>query len=170
MMTIPNMPFLLWHGRLVQEEEERQTKKKYKNKSKIKKRIRSKRRRRKSEEKKNKEKKNKREETSQPSSTDLQVFQTKNFKIFVAMNFLQVFDVTVSSNFFAIYERSLLGHDAWPQIARTMIVGASFILPQVFAFSMTPWVAKIGSYNVIMCVCLCFVVVIAIGILLFGRW
>ena len=59
--------------------------------------------------------------------------KSPNFRIFVAMNFLQVFDVTVSSNFFAIYEKNLLGHDAWPQGVRSIIVGASFLLPQVLS-------------------------------------
>ena len=81
-----------------------------------------------------------------------QVVKSPNFRIFVAMNFLQVFDVTVSSNFFAIYEKNLLGHDAWPAGARSVIVGASFLLPQVFAITMTPFVAQYGSYTVIMCV------------------
>ena len=79
-----------------------------------------------------------------------QVIKQKNFLFFVAMNFLQVFDVTVSSNFFVIYERNLLGADAWPKVARTVIVSASFLLPQVFVISVAPLVTKHGSYRVIM--------------------
>lgn len=80
----------------------------------------------------------------------LQVARNPSFLTFVAMNFLQVFDVTVSAGFFVIYERHLLGDNAWPAFARVFVIGCSFLLPQVFVFSVTPLVARIGSYKVIM--------------------
>eukprot|EP00042_Codosiga_hollandica_P054766 m.749147 g.749147 ORF g.749147 m.749147 type:complete len:372 (+) comp58974_c0_seq40:783-1898(+) len=80
----------------------------------------------------------------------LQVIRNRNFVVFILMNFLQVFDVTVSAGFFVIYERHLLGDNAWPASARMFVIGASFLLPQVFVFSVTPLVAKWGSYRVIM--------------------
>jgi hypothetical protein len=80
-----------------------------------------------------------------------QVARMRNFIIFVMMNFLQVFDVTVSAGFFVIYERHLLGgSNAWPAASHLFVIGASFLLPQVFVFSVTPLIVKYGSYAVIM--------------------
>ncbi len=80
----------------------------------------------------------------------LQVVRNSNFLVFVAMNFLQVFDVTVSAGFFVIYERHLLGDNAWPPAARLFVIGASFLMPQIFVIFIAPVIAKLGSYRVIM--------------------
>jgi len=51
----------------------------------------------------------------------LQIIRQRNFVVFVATNFLQIFDVTVASAFFVIFERHLLGASALSTEVRGII-------------------------------------------------
>ncbi|KAM9098762.1 transmembrane protein 180-like isoform 1-T1 [Sarcophilus harrisii] len=60
-----------------------------------------------------------------------QILTQKNFLLFLAMNFFQVFHLTVFSNFMMIFADNLIPKDAFSSSMRSIMYGAGFICPQV---------------------------------------
>lgn len=79
----------------------------------------------------------------------LQILRQRNFALFVATNFLQIFDVTVASAFFVIFERHLLGDGGLSAEARGVIQGSAFVLPQVICLATAPLLQRYGSGRLI---------------------
>lgn len=61
-----------------------------------------------------------------------QILINRDFQLFVLMNFFQVFMLAFFNNFTMIFTEHLIPPDALPSLAKSIMYGAGFILPQVF--------------------------------------
>ncbi|CAK8698084.1 transmembrane protein 180-like [Clavelina lepadiformis] len=80
-----------------------------------------------------------------------QILQNRNFLAFVFMNFFQVFHTTFCSNFLLIFGSHLIPKNALPSIARSIVFGSSYMLPQLFVLLGGQVIRKLGAYRVVMC-------------------
>lgn len=62
-----------------------------------------------------------------------QILTNRDFQLFVTMNFFQVFMLAFLNNFTMIFTEHLIPPDALPSLAKSLMYGAGFILPQVNA-------------------------------------
>ncbi|KAF3814201.1 hypothetical protein GH733_017817 [Mirounga leonina] len=72
-----------------------------------------------------------------------QILTQKNFRLFLIMNFLQVFHLTFFNNFMMIFADNLIPKDVLPSSIRSIMYGAGFICPQ-------SWLKKFGYYKIIL--------------------
>lgn len=59
------------------------------------------------------------------------ILTQKNFRLFLIMNFFQVFHLTFFNNFMMIFADNLIPKDVLPSSIRSIMYGAGFICPQV---------------------------------------
>lgn len=64
-----------------------------------------------------------------------QILINRDFQLFVLMNFFQVFMLAFFNSFTIIFTEHLIPPDALPSMAKSVMYGAGFILPQVLLFS-----------------------------------
>ncbi|XP_077988199.1 transmembrane protein 180-like [Glandiceps talaboti] len=79
-----------------------------------------------------------------------QIIKQKNFLMFVMMNFCQIFHVTNSMNFLAIFGDALIPREDLRDVIRQCVYGSTFIIPQVLTLLGSNLVGKLGSYKVIL--------------------
>lgn len=63
-----------------------------------------------------------------------QILINRDFQLFVLMNFFQVFMLAFFNSFTMIFTEHLIPADALPSMAKSIMYGAGFILPQVLLF------------------------------------
>ena len=64
-----------------------------------------------------------------------QILTNREFQLFVAMNFFQVFMLAFFNNFTLIFAEHLIPPDVLPSLAKSIMYGAGFICPQVLSLS-----------------------------------
>ncbi|XP_068941028.1 transmembrane protein 180-like isoform X1 [Petaurus breviceps papuanus] len=79
-----------------------------------------------------------------------EILTQKNFLLFLAMNFFQVFHLTFFSNFMMIFADNLIPKDAFSSSMRSIMYGAGFICPQFLVLISHSWLTKFGYYKVIL--------------------
>ncbi|XP_038619155.1 transmembrane protein 180-like [Tachyglossus aculeatus] len=79
-----------------------------------------------------------------------QILTQKNFLLFLAMNFFQVFNVAFFNNFMMIFADNLIPKDALSSSVRSVMYGAGFICPQCLVLISHSWLKKFGYYKVIL--------------------
>ncbi|XP_068102904.1 transmembrane protein 180-like [Hyperolius riggenbachi] len=79
-----------------------------------------------------------------------QILTQKNFLLFVAMNFFQVFHATFCSNFMMIFADNLIPKDALPSTVRSIMYGAGSIFPQILILVSHSLLSNHGYYKVIL--------------------
>lgn len=60
-----------------------------------------------------------------------QIVKNRDFRVFVLMNFCQVFILAFFNNFTMIFAEHLIPPDVLPSLAKSIMYGAGFICPQV---------------------------------------
>ncbi|XP_071797602.1 transmembrane protein 180-like [Asterias amurensis] len=99
----------------------------------------------------------KQEESSKHPSSKLlawtqfkQIVTEKNFLRFVTMNFCQILHCTYEANFLSIFADQLIPSTDITPLARRMLYGSAFILPQVLVLVLGPVAGKFGYYKVLL--------------------
>ncbi|XP_046848994.1 transmembrane protein 180-like [Xenia sp. Carnegie-2017] len=103
--------------------------------------------------------------STQPSWLKLtfQICRQRNFVCFVIMNFLQIFHITYSSNFFLIFAEVLMGSQL-PAFVRSVLAGSTYLIPQILGILANPFIVRYGSYHIIL---FSFYVKLALAVFLF---
>ncbi|KAJ8383974.1 hypothetical protein AAFF_G00212180 [Aldrovandia affinis] len=78
------------------------------------------------------------------------ILKQRDFRLFVLMNFFQVFMVAFCNNFTLIFAERLIPADALPSLGRSLMYGAGFICPQVLVLSSQRLLQKFGYYRLIL--------------------
>ncbi|EPY74538.1 hypothetical protein CB1_001982024 [Camelus ferus] len=78
-----------------------------------------------------------------------QILTQKNFRLFLIMNFFQVFLLTFN-NFMMIFADNLIPKDVLPSSVRSVMYGAGFIYPQCLVLISQSWLKKFGYYKIIL--------------------
>ncbi|KAM9305141.1 transmembrane protein 180-like [Gastrophryne carolinensis] len=79
-----------------------------------------------------------------------QIMTQRNFIVFVAMNFFQVFHSNFCSNFMMIFADNLIPKDALPSFVRSVMYGAGSIFPQLLVLVSHSLLSRIGYYKLIL--------------------
>ncbi|XP_017277338.1 transmembrane protein 180 isoform X2 [Kryptolebias marmoratus] len=79
-----------------------------------------------------------------------QILINRDFRLFVLMNFFQVFMLAFFNNFTMIFTDHLIPPDVLPPLAKSVIYGAGFILPQLLVLSSQRLLHQIGYYKIIL--------------------
>ncbi|KAG8513514.1 Transmembrane protein 180 [Galemys pyrenaicus] len=79
-----------------------------------------------------------------------QILTQKNLRLFLIMNFFQVFHLTFFSNFMMIFAENLIPRDVLPSSLRSIMYGAGFICPQCLVLISQSWLKKFGYYKIIL--------------------
>ncbi|KAM7386858.1 hypothetical protein PAMA_009475 [Pampus argenteus] len=79
-----------------------------------------------------------------------QILTNRDFKLFVFMNFFQVFILAFFNNFTMIFAEHLIPPDVLPSLARSVMYGAGFICPQLLVLSCEKLLRGIGYYRIIL--------------------
>ncbi|XP_076020638.1 transmembrane protein 180-like [Genypterus blacodes] len=79
-----------------------------------------------------------------------QILTNRDFQLFVAMNFFQVFILTFFSNFTLIFAEHLIPPDALPPLAKSLMFGAGFMCPQLLVLSCQKLLHGVGYYRIIL--------------------
>nr|XP_020760079.1 transmembrane protein 180-like isoform X4 [Odocoileus virginianus texanus] len=79
-----------------------------------------------------------------------QILTQKNFRLFLIVNFFQVFHLTFFSNFMMIFVDNLIPTDVLPSSIRSIMYGAGFICPQCLVLISQSWLRKFGYYKMIL--------------------
>ncbi|XP_070635890.1 transmembrane protein 180-like isoform X3 [Bos indicus] len=79
-----------------------------------------------------------------------QILTQKNFRLFLIVNFFQVFHLTFFSNFMMIFVDNLIPTDVLPSSIRSIMYGAGFICPQCLVLISQSWLRKFGYYKIIL--------------------
>ncbi|NXA07125.1 MF13A protein, partial [Sapayoa aenigma] len=79
-----------------------------------------------------------------------QIMTEKNFLIFVAMNFFQVFHLAFYNNFMIIFADNLIPKDVLSSSVRSIMYGAGFICPQCLVLLSHALLKRFGYYRVIL--------------------
>ncbi|XP_037544297.1 transmembrane protein 180-like [Nematolebias whitei] len=79
-----------------------------------------------------------------------QILINRDFQLFVLMNFFQVFMLAFFNSFTMIFTEHLIPPDALPSMAKSVMYGAGFILPQLLVLSSHRLLLKIGYYKIIL--------------------
>ncbi|XP_043945558.1 transmembrane protein 180-like isoform X1 [Protopterus annectens] len=79
-----------------------------------------------------------------------QIVMQRNFVLFVAMNFCQVFHLAFMNNFMMIFVEHLLPTEAFPSFVKSIMYGAGFICPQILVLCSHSLLGKLGYYRVIL--------------------
>ncbi|XP_038064164.1 transmembrane protein 180-like [Patiria miniata] len=93
-----------------------------------------------------------------------QIVCERNFLFFVTMNFCQIFHIIYEANFLAIFADQLIPSTDLPPLARRMLYGSAFVIPQVLVLILGPVAGRMGYYKVIL---LSFIIKIASGATMF---
>lgn len=80
-----------------------------------------------------------------------QILSGHNFRMFVLMNFFQVFMLAFFSNFTLIFTDHLIPQDILPPLAKSLMYGAGFICPQILVLSSQSLLLSLGYYQMILC-------------------
>ncbi|MCI4391787.1 hypothetical protein PGIGA_G00138460 [Pangasianodon gigas] len=79
-----------------------------------------------------------------------QILTNRNFQLFVAMNFFQVFLLAFFNNFAMIFADHLIPPDALPSLAKSIMYGAGFICPQLLVLCSQYLLHAMGYYCIIL--------------------
>ncbi|XP_013865575.1 transmembrane protein 180-like [Austrofundulus limnaeus] len=79
-----------------------------------------------------------------------QILSNRDFQLFVLMNFFQVFMVAFFNNFTMIFTERLIPQDALSSLAKSVMYGAGFILPQLLVLCSHSLLLKLGYYKIIL--------------------
>ncbi|XP_007516672.1 transmembrane protein 180 [Erinaceus europaeus] len=79
-----------------------------------------------------------------------QILTQRNFRLFLIMNFFQVFHLTLVSNFMMIFADHLVPRDVLPSPIRSIMYGAGFLCPQCLVLVHQSWLKKFGYYKLIL--------------------
>uniref|UniRef100_A0A8B9F375 Transmembrane protein 180 n=1 Tax=Amazona collaria TaxID=241587 RepID=A0A8B9F375_9PSIT len=79
-----------------------------------------------------------------------QIMTEKNFLLFVAMNFFQVFHLAFCNNFMMIFADNLIPKDVLSSSLRSIMYGAGFICPQCLVLLSHTSLKKFGYYRIIL--------------------
>ncbi|XP_061223487.1 transmembrane protein 180-like isoform X4 [Neopsephotus bourkii] len=79
-----------------------------------------------------------------------QIMTEKNFLLFVAMNFFQVFHIAFCNNFMMIFADNLIPKDVLSSSLRSIMYGAGFICPQCLVLLSHASLKKFGYYRIIL--------------------
>ncbi|XP_051905493.1 transmembrane protein 180-like [Hippocampus zosterae] len=79
-----------------------------------------------------------------------QILINRDFRLFVFMNFFQVFMLAFFSNFTLIFAEHLIPPDMLSPMARSIMYGAGFICPQLLVLSCDRLLHSLGYYRIIL--------------------
>ncbi|XP_044186754.1 transmembrane protein 180-like [Thunnus albacares] len=79
-----------------------------------------------------------------------QILTNRDFKLFVVMNFFQVFILAFFNNFTMIFAEHLIPPDVLPSLAKSVMYGAGFICPQLLVLSCGKLLHDVGYYRIIL--------------------
>uniref|UniRef100_A0A1A8RG49 Transmembrane protein 180 n=1 Tax=Nothobranchius rachovii TaxID=451742 RepID=A0A1A8RG49_9TELE len=79
-----------------------------------------------------------------------QILTNRDFQLFVLMNFFQVFMLAFFNNFTMIFTEHLIPPDVLPSLAKSIMYGAGFILPQLLVLSSQRLLQDFGYYKIIL--------------------
>ncbi|XP_068574947.1 transmembrane protein 180-like [Cebidichthys violaceus] len=79
-----------------------------------------------------------------------QIVSNRDFRLFVYMNFFQVFLLAFFNNFTMIFAEHLIPPDVLPSLAKSIMYGAGFICPQLLVLSCQRLLQDLGYYRVIL--------------------
>ncbi|XP_057673012.1 transmembrane protein 180-like [Corythoichthys intestinalis] len=79
-----------------------------------------------------------------------QIFINRDFRLFVLMNFFQVFMLAFFNNFTLIFTEHLIPPDVLSSLARSVMYGAGFICPQLLVLSCNRLLHSVGYYRIIL--------------------
>ncbi|MCJ8746025.1 hypothetical protein PDJAM_G00137040 [Pangasius djambal] len=79
-----------------------------------------------------------------------QILTNRNFQLFVAMNFFQVFLLAFFNNFAMIFADHLIPPDVLPSLAKSVMYGAGFICPQLLVLCSQYLLHVMGYYCIIL--------------------
>ncbi|XP_077474497.1 transmembrane protein 180-like isoform X3 [Stigmatopora argus] len=79
-----------------------------------------------------------------------QIFMNRDFRLFVLMNFFQVFMLAFFSNFTLIFAEHLIPPNVLSSLARSVMYGAGFICPQLLVLSCNRLLHSVGYYRIIL--------------------
>ncbi|XP_019724371.1 transmembrane protein 180-like isoform X2 [Hippocampus comes] len=79
-----------------------------------------------------------------------QILINRDFRLFVLMNFFQVFMLAFFSNFTLIFAEHLIPPDMLSPMARSIMYGAGFICPQLLVLSCDRLLHSLGYYRIIL--------------------
>ncbi|XP_077389466.1 transmembrane protein 180-like isoform X2 [Festucalex cinctus] len=79
-----------------------------------------------------------------------QILTNRDFRLFVLMNFFQVFMLAFFSNFTLIFTEHLIPPHVLSSLARSVMYGAGFICPQLLVLSCDRLLHSLGYYRIIL--------------------
>ncbi|XP_044036976.1 transmembrane protein 180-like [Siniperca chuatsi] len=79
-----------------------------------------------------------------------QILTSRDFQLFVLMNFFQVFMLAFFNNFTMIFAEHLIPPDVLPSLAKSIMYGAGFICPQLLVLSCQRLLHGLGYYRIIL--------------------
>lgn len=79
-----------------------------------------------------------------------QILSNRDFLLFVAMNFCQVFILAFFNNFTLIFTEHLIPPNVLPSLAKSIMYGAGFICPQLLVLSCQRLLQNVGYYRIIL--------------------
>ncbi|KAM9843872.1 transmembrane protein 180-like [Aulostomus maculatus] len=79
-----------------------------------------------------------------------QILINRDFRLFVIMNFFQVFMLAFFNNFTMIFSEHLIPPGALPSLAKSIMYGAGFICPQLLVLSCERLLHGLGYYRIIL--------------------
>nr|XP_057905828.1 transmembrane protein 180-like [Doryrhamphus excisus] len=79
-----------------------------------------------------------------------QILINRDFRLFVFMNFFQVFMLAFFSNFTMIFAEHLIPPDVLSSLAKSIMYGAGFICPQLLVLSCERLLHGLGYYRIIL--------------------
>ncbi|KAK9535061.1 hypothetical protein VZT92_007466 [Zoarces viviparus] len=84
------------------------------------------------------------------TSLTWQILSNRDFRLFVCMNFCQVFVLAFFNNFTMIFAEHLIPPDVLPSLAKSIMYGAGFICPQLLVLSCQSLLHDVGYYRIIL--------------------
>ncbi|XP_046873248.1 transmembrane protein 180-like isoform X1 [Hypomesus transpacificus] len=84
------------------------------------------------------------------TSMTWQILGNRDFRLFVLMNFFQVFMLAFWNNFTMIFTEHLIPPDVLPSLAKSFMYGAGFICPQMLVLGSQSLLHSLGYYNIIL--------------------